>query len=241
MQSGDDNLDYRETEDVMIVHGAIEHEDKKPADGAVPIPPWLIAIAMVVTFSAAYYLGAFSGGFSGDIFNERLGSSAEGGSNAGAGSGSGAAAPVETLAQQGKKVFTQNCVVCHQPTGMGLPPTYPPLVKSEWVLGTPKRAVMILLKGLQGPVHVKGQVFNGAMPAWGLTLTDKKIAAVLSYVRSEWGNNAGEITPDQVTAVRKEVAAHSDPWAEADLLAVPADAKLETPAPPAASASPAKK
>jgi len=88
---------------------------------------------------------------------------------------------------------------------------------------------------------VKGQVFNGAMPAWGANLTDRKIAAVLSYVRSEWGNNAGEVTPEQVASVRKEVAAHVDPWAEADLLAVPADAKLEAAATPAPSASPAKK
>ena len=100
---------------------------------------------------------------------------------------------------------------------------------------------MILLKGLQGPVHVKGQIFNGAMPAWGINLSDKKIASVLSYIRSEWGNKASEITPEEVIAVRKEFAARVDPWAEADLLAVPAEATTPQAASAKAAATPAKK
>ena len=224
MQQGADDLDYRETPDVTQVHGAIQREHAEPVTGTLPVPGWLIVFAMVLIGGAAFYLGAFSGGFSGSVFNERAGFAGADQTSEAAGAAGGAAAAPETLAQLGKKVFAQNCVTCHQLTGLGLPPSFPPLVKSEWVLGSPKRMTMIVLKGLQGPVHVKGQVFNGAMPAWGANLTDKKIAAVLSYVRSEWGNTAGEITPEQVTAVRKELAARAEPWAEADLLAVPADA-----------------
>ena len=245
MQSGSDDVDYRETADVTEVHGAIKREHREPETGALPAPAWLILFGTFLIGFACFYLGAFSGGFSGNVFNERVGfigaDQASGGTLAG---GAGAAAAPETLAQLGKKVFTQNCVTCHQPTGMGLPPAFPPLVQSEWVLGTPKRIEMILLKGLQGPVHVKGQVFNGAMPAWGALLTDKKIAAVLTYIRSEWGNTAGEITPEQVAAVRKEVAARGEPWTEADLLAVPqekAAAPAATSPTPAAPAPAAKK
>ena len=232
MQSGPDDLDYRETQDVTQVHGAIQREHAEPVTGTLPAPGWLIVFAMILIGCAAFYLGAFSGGFSGSVFNERQGFGGDQGAGT-AGGAAGVAAAPETLAQIGKKVFAQNCVTCHQPTGLGLPPSFPPLVQSEWVLGSPKRVTMIVLKGLQGPVHVKGQVFNGAMPAWGTNLTDKKIAAVLSYVRSEWGNTAGEITPEQVAAVRKELVARTEPWGEADLLAVPADA----PAGPAAAAT----
>ena len=239
MQPGADELDYRETADVTTVHGAIKREHAEPEAGTLPAPGWLIVMAMFLVGFASYYLGAFSGGFGGNVYNERAGFAGADTATGAAGAGATPAAP-ETLAQFGKKVFTQNCVTCHQATGLGLAPAFPPLVQSEWVLGSPKRTTMIVLKGLQGPIHVKGQIFNGAMPAWGVNLTDKKIAAVLSYVRSEWGNTAGEITPEQVAALRKELAARSEPWTEADLLAVPANASIGG-APAASAAPPAKK
>ena len=71
---------------------------------------------------------------------------------------------------------------------------------------------MILLKGLQGPVTVEGHPFNGAMPAWGTTLTDKKIAAILTYVRQAFGNTAGPIAPEQIADARKEFARAPDSW-----------------------------
>jgi hypothetical protein len=97
------------------------------------------------------------------------------------------------------------------------------------------RVIGILLKGLQGPVKVEGAQFNGAMPAWEKQLTDEKIANILTYVRSEWGNSAPEITPEQVGAGRKEFASRADPWNEADLLAIPPDAQFEGGKPAASS------
>jgi len=239
MQPEAEDIDYRETAAVTEVHRAVQREHPEPGAGELEAPAWLIVLTMVLIGCAAFYLGAFSGGFSGNVFNERVGFIGAD-QAAGTGAASAPAAP-ETLAQLGKKVFAQNCVTCHQATGLGVPGSFPPLVQSDWVLGSPKRVSMIVLKGLQGPVHVKGQVFNGAMPAWGVNLTDKKIAAVLSYVRSEWGNKAGEITPDQVAAVRKAVAAHAEPWTEADLLAVPVEAAASPAAATSGTAVPAKK
>jgi len=141
----------------------------------------------------------------------------------------------------GQTFFTQNCVVCHQATGMGLPNTYPPLAGSEYVNGGSKRLAMILLKGLQGPVTVEGHQFNGAMPPWGTSLTDKKISAILTYVRSSFGNTGGPISPEQIAAARTEFANHPDSWHEADLQAVPPTAEEPggaAPA-PAAGAAPA--
>jgi len=87
-------------------------------------------------------------------------------------------------------------------------------------------------------VTVEGHQFNGAMPSWEKTLTDKKIAAILTYVREDFGNTAGPITPEQIADARKEFAGHPDSWHESDLQAVPPTAELpggEAPAPAAGS------
>src|SRR5256886_16275600 len=92
---------------------------------------------------------------------------------------------------------------------------------------------MIVLKGLQGPVTVKGQKFGSAvMQPWDKTLTDQKIADVLTYERSEWGNSASAVTVEQIAALRKELASHPESYTEPDILGVPADAELPGGAPP---------
>jgi hypothetical protein len=86
---------------------------------------------------------------------------------------------------------------------------------------------MIVLKGLQGPLTVKGQQFGTAvMQPWDKTLTDAKIADVLTYIRQEWGNKGGPVSAAQIAALRKELASHPDSFTEADLKAVPPDAEL---------------
>ena len=118
----------------------------------------------------------------------------------------------------GKKQYEAICVTCHQPTGLGLPGVYPPLAGSEWANGSEERLIRIVLYGLKGPLKVKGVDYNGAaMPAigkvtgGGFNLNDEKLAAVLTYIRQEWGNKSGPITAEQVAAIhakegdRKEV------------------------------------
>ena len=81
---------------------------------------------------------------------------------------------------------------------------------------------MIVLKGLQGPVKVKGQEYGTAvMQPWDKTLTDQKIADVLTYERSEWGNSATAVTAEQIAALRKELASHPESFVEHEILAVP--------------------
>jgi len=239
----DDRADYRETKDITEVHAAIKREHAEPSVDTAPLPIWLVTMSGIAIALAFTYLGLFHGGFSGEVFNERESSPkllfSE--PTKATGAATEAVAKEESLPEQGKKVFAQNCVACHQATGLGVPGAFPPLAGSEFVLGSPRRLSMILLKGLQGPVEVKGNKFNGAMPSWEKALTDKKIAAVLSYVRQEWGNKAPEVQPEQIEAARKEYASRSEPWAATDILAVPADAQLPGGAASApAPAAPAK-
>src|SRR5258708_8454720 len=128
---------------------------------------------------------------------------------------------------RGKKIFAANCQTCHQANGGGVPGQYPPVAGSEVTTGGSQGPAMIVLKGLQGPVTVKGQKFGTAvMQPWDKTLTDQKIADVLTYERSEWGNNGSAVTAEQIAALRKHLANHPESFTEPDILAVPADAEI---------------
>ena len=116
-----------------------------------------------------------------------------------------------------RRCSRNRCAACHQATGLGLPGAFPPLAGSEYVLGEEERVVRIVLRGLTGPVTVKGQTFNGAMPAWADQLSDAEIAAVLTYVRSSWGNSAEAITAEQVARERAATAGRTAPWTVGEL------------------------
>lgn len=118
----------------------------------------------------------------------------------------GETAVVETedlaaLAKEGAAIYAARCAGCHQPTGAGMPPLFPPLAGAEQVNGADEELVDILLKGLNGPITVKGAQYNGQMPAFA-DLSDKEIAAVANHLRSSWGNNGKLISPAQVKARR---------------------------------------
>jgi mono/diheme cytochrome c family protein len=102
--------------------------------------------------------------------------------------------------EQGKKLYSVNCVACHQPTGQGIPGAFPPLAGSDY-LADRTQVINVPLKGLSGPITVNGQNFNSAMPAFS-HLSDADIAAVLTYVTNEWGNEAAEFTADEIKALR---------------------------------------
>jgi mono/diheme cytochrome c family protein len=102
----------------------------------------------------------------------------------------------------GAKVYSTNCVTCHQAQGQGVPGTFPPLAKSSIVTGDPAKVIKIVKDGLSGKIQVNGQTYNGMMPAWKGNLSDGDIAAVITYIRSAWGNQASAVTPAQVTAVQ---------------------------------------
>jgi mono/diheme cytochrome c family protein len=148
---------------------------------------------------------------------------AAGGRTAGADTAASAATvtPVAaaTAGPNGQQIF-QRCAVCHQATGLGLPGSFPPLAGSEWATAAnPAVAIRVVLHGLQGAVTVKGHKFNSAMPAYGTNqpLSDAEVAAVLTYVRSAWGNAASAVTPEQVAAERAATASRTTMWAAADL------------------------
>lgn len=103
--------------------------------------------------------------------------------------------------EAGKKVYDQYCLVCHQANGLGVPSAFPPLVKTEYVLGEADQMIGIVLNGLTGEIEVNGEVYNGVMLAHNF-LNDTEVADVITYVRSSFGNDASAVTADQVATVR---------------------------------------
>jgi mono/diheme cytochrome c family protein len=223
-------MDYGETHDVHNTHAAIVREKIEPRVGREPLSLWLIAVYGLAVFFGGAYLGRYAGNFSGDGL-DYLGGAPRVATKTGPNVGP---QTVElTPAEKGKKIFSANCATCHQANGLGVAGQYPPLAGSEFTTGGSRRPAMIVLKGLQGPVKVKGQQYGTAvMQPWDKTLTDQKIADVLTYERSDWGNNASPVTAEQVAALRKELANHPDSFVEHELLAVP-DEDLPGGAPPA--------
>jgi mono/diheme cytochrome c family protein len=242
LKGSPDRIDYRESADITEVHASVQREKPEPSADVTPMPLWLTGICAGAMVWAGTYFGVFHGGLSANVYNEYDSSPAVLFPRpAKAGGKGGAAAAPQSLAEIGKGVYGQ-CVACHQGSGLGVAGQFPPLAKSEWVTGSEKRLIAILLKGAQGPMTVDGKSFNGAMPAWEAQLSPKKIAAVATYIRKEWGNNAGEISEAKVLAAKKEFAEQTAPWTEADLLKIPADATLPDEggaAAPAAGAAPA--
>lgn len=105
-------------------------------------------------------------------------------------------------ASEPKALYTNYCMTCHQADGLGITNIFPPLAGNAVVqAAAPEPAIRAVLGGMQG-VPVGGKGYEGTMPAYRDTLSDAEIAAVLTYVREQWGAGAGPVTPQAVHAFR---------------------------------------
>ncbi len=109
--------------------------------------------------------------------------------------------PVAEANPIGEKVYKQYCFACHQMDGNGVPGTFPPLTQTEWVNGEKERLIKLVLNGMEGEIEVKGETYNSVMTPHNF-LSDEEIAGVLTYVRSNFGNNSSAITVEEVQKVR---------------------------------------
>ncbi|MBV9332440.1 MAG: c-type cytochrome [Candidatus Eremiobacteraeota bacterium] len=101
----------------------------------------------------------------------------------------------------GRAIFLLNCAACHQSNGQGGGP-YPPLAGNPAVNAADSAGIVaIVLNGRTGPITVNGTQYGGNMPSWR-DLSDADLAAVLTYIRSAWGNGAPAVSADQVAAAR---------------------------------------
>jgi nitrite reductase (NO-forming) len=110
--------------------------------------------------------------------------------------------PAVAAGAAGAAVFASNCSSCHGADGQGVPNAFPPLAKNGYVTGDPKKVIHTVVNGLSGAITVNGKTYSGGMPPFKGTLTNTQIAAVITYIRSSWGNKASAVTEKQVASTK---------------------------------------
>jgi len=187
-------------------HHSTRREKREPGHRLTPIPFGLGLLMAALLIGCLWYFASNNGDFRADVFGPPP-------------------RPNQAESSLGKRVYVRNCLVCHQSSGRGVPRQYPPLAQSEWVLGQnwagENHLVKIVLNGLVGPTEVNKERFVGAMAPWAKVLSDEEIAAVLTFIRNEWGNRAAPISPEFVAEVRARNAARNREWTQPELQAIP--------------------
>lgn len=202
--------------DIQEIHRAVLREQFEPSEGQQRVPIALFLFFVALAMWAGYYLSEYDGNFQANVYDGpdafRLMDLSQ--------SGEKQERKIDPLLL-GKRIYN-NCISCHQSSGEGVAGQYPPLNQSRWVLGDDRILARILLNGLNGPIEVRGATYNAQMPAWK-QLSDRDIAAVLTYIRSAWDNDGAAVAEETLASVRSEmsgkVGAHSA--AELDALNLP--------------------
>ncbi len=178
------------------------------------VPTWIFVVTLLLLFLGFAFFDKHSGWFDARVYapynsSEEL----------------EAAQPKSAAAAAmaaGKKNYETYCGSCHGNDGMGKAGQAPPLSGSEIVIAKSfHRLSMIPLEGLAGTIKVKNQDWNLNMAAMGAGLSDTDLGAVLTYIRGSWGNKAGEVTADDIKAVRAEIGGHPQPMAGDKFMAMP--------------------
>lgn len=126
------------------------------------------------------------------------------------------AKPDPEFVQSGQAVFGRTCAACHQPTGEGLPPIFPPLVGSEWLTkDSSSLAVRIVIHGVEGPMRFEGKKFNNrCIPT---SLSDEEVAQVVTFAAAAFNGCSGAVSGLQVKAVRDANKGRKGPWTAHEL------------------------
>lgn len=198
-------------QEMQEIHDQLLREKEEPSEGFSPVPIVLIFLFSAMCFWGGVYMVEYSGGYRWDAYSPDYDPDAE------------TAEPEElTLVERGARIYRNQCSQCHQPDGSGIDGVYPPLDGTRWVNGDEERLAKILISGLNGPVQVQGNEYNGNMPAFGPNGSDlrpREIAAVLSYVRQEWSNDSGEITEEAMSGYINDYGDRGSAWTAEELLA----------------------
>ena len=189
---------------------AQQREGPDPDEESRPLPWYFIMLLGAMAMWGAFYIFDTASGIDSSLGDQRNPDALMGAPKVAAGA-----------VIDGAPIYAAKCVACHQASGLGVAGVFPPLAGAEWVVGSEKRLAQILLHGIVGELQVKGVIYKGAMPAFN-TSSDAEIAAVLTYIRSQWGNQAAAIKPELIAQQREATKARTAPYAGgAELLTIP--------------------
>ncbi|MFW6347238.1 MAG: c-type cytochrome [Cyclonatronaceae bacterium] len=199
--SGDDRT-------IEQIHSAAMRERPLPEEGNERGPWWMYAVIICTLAFGFFYMGRYLGEVSDRahvLYIQAEGEAEEEEEE-----------EFDPIAE-GQRVYTRVCQACHQSNGEGVQGSFPTLVGAEWVVDKPDNAVKIVLNGLQGELVRDDATYNGVMPAFD-NLSDQEIAAVVSYIRDSFGNDASEYPEERVTQIRELTSDISGAYDEAQVL-----------------------
>ncbi len=101
----------------------------------------------------------------------------------------------------GAQLYRAKCMNCHMMKGGGIEKVFPPLANSDYLKENREDAIKMVKFGSNKPIKVNGVKYNSLMPASGLT--DKELVTVFNYILNSWGNDYGQVTLEQVEAVKR--------------------------------------
>lgn len=193
---------------------ADKQNNSRPA-GAFLERVWLaviVAMLVLLTIFARSHLEKNAGGFAIDLYFPFISTNQLAFLNP---------PPSDPVRENGRYLYTAACAPCHQADGGGTLGQYPPIAGSEWVQANGAgRLIRIVLNGMQGEVEVAGAKYNNVMVPFKDLLSDSQISAILTFIRSEWGNGAGAVFPDNVKSVREKTASRTEQWTAQELLEI---------------------
>ena len=109
------------------------------------------------------------------------------------------ASTMEERISFGRETYMQVCQACHMSDGSGVEGAFPPLAESDY-LENVDNAISAVVHGLEGEIVVNGETYNGVMPRQNLN--NEEVANVMTFVLNSFGNDGGEVTPDDVESIR---------------------------------------
>jgi mono/diheme cytochrome c family protein len=180
--------------------------DAEPTATSTSVPIWIFILMLVLLFLGAVYFDRHSGWFDSKlyapynsvdqlaVYQPRSGEAA--------------------LAARGKTVYENVCGICHGNDGLGKANQAPPLAGSEWVARDAASLARVPLVGLNGPIQVSGHDWNLAMAPMGAGLSDADLAAVLTYLRTAWGNKSSPVSEADMKAIRAAISGNAPSAAE---------------------------
>jgi len=200
---------YDASADIYNIHEASFREQQLPEEGNERGPWWLYAIIICTFAFGFFYMGLYFGEFSAEphlLYTTDEPTREQ-----------PAEEPEELSKMElGEKVYGRVCQTCHQANGKGVQGAFPSLHNAPLVTGSSQKLIALVLHGLQGKLEREDAIYNGVMPPWKDELSDEQVAAVATYVRQQFENNASEVSADSVKIIRSEYD-RSVQWTEEEL------------------------
>lgn len=109
--------------------------------------------------------------------------------------------PSQTSDDPAEMAYLRHCATCHGADGLGRPPVFPPLARSEWMEMSPQALSTIVLLGLRGEIEVAGQRYSGLMPPLR-HLGDNELAGIIRYTNQRWGRGEIDWSAEDIAALR---------------------------------------